>query len=132
MPQMVVIAEVLVAQRQSEARLADQRADRMLDQLGIAMILEAPGELVDQSDRPIRRAQQEAASIRYDHSAVERRLDSPTFNRCKAEQIRDTLCRHRRSSFDFEKRCGTTLFSESARGCTSYLREIRLPSGNPG
>jgi hypothetical protein len=46
---MVVVVEVLVAQRQAKHPLADQRADLMLDQLGVPMIREALRKPVDQT-----------------------------------------------------------------------------------
>ena len=55
MPQMVVIVEILVAQRQAEHPLPTSVRTCVLDQLGIAVIREAAGKPIDQSDRPIRR-----------------------------------------------------------------------------
>ena len=43
-PQVVVVVEVFVAQGQGEHPLGDQFVDRVLDQLGIAVIVEAGGE----------------------------------------------------------------------------------------
>jgi hypothetical protein len=103
MPKMIVIVEVLVAQRKAKLPLADQRADFMFDQVRGPVILEAADKPIDQSDRTIRRAQQQSTAVRRDQAAVERRLHAATFNRCKSRQIRDTLCRHRRASSEFEK-----------------------------
>ena len=86
-PQMVVVDEVFVAQRQAEHPLADQRADLVLDQIGIAMVLEAPRKPIHQPDRPVGRSQQQPPGIRRERSAIERRLDPAAFNRCKSEQI---------------------------------------------
>ena len=60
-----------VTQRQANHPLSDQRANPMLDQLGVPMILEALRQTVDQPDRPIRRAQQQGPRIRRDRPAVD-------------------------------------------------------------
>ena len=53
-PQLIVIVEVLVAQRQAEDALADQRRHRVLDQLGVAAVAEAGGKAIDQTGSPCR------------------------------------------------------------------------------
>ena len=125
MPQMVVIVEILIAQRQAKHPLTDQRADLVFDQVGIPMILEAAGKPIDQPDHSIRRAQQQAAGVRRDHPAIERRFDTATFNGCKAEQIRDTLCRHRRSSSGLEKSLRHNAFLRG--GTPMHLPPLRYP-----
>jgi hypothetical protein len=98
-PKMVMVVEVLVTQRQSKHSLPHQRADLVLDQRRRSPIHKAAREPLDQADRPIRHPQQQAAAIRRNRPAVERRHHTPLFNRCKAKQIRNTLCRHRSSFF---------------------------------
>jgi hypothetical protein len=48
---MIVVVEILVAQRKPEHPLADQRADLVLDQLAIATVHEAAGNQPDRSSR---------------------------------------------------------------------------------
>jgi hypothetical protein len=94
-PQPVVVVQVLVAQRQPEYPLAYQRLDLMLDMRGRAVVLKATGKARDQTDRPVRRTEQQRTCIRRDHAAVERRHHRTPFDTCKTEQVRATLCRHR-------------------------------------
>ena len=53
MAQLIVIDEVLIAERQSEHPLADQRLDLVLDQVLAARVAEAGGEPIDETDRPV-------------------------------------------------------------------------------
>ena len=103
MPQMVVIVEVLVAQRQTEHPLTNQRADFVFDQLGIAMIREALRKPVDQPDRPIRRAQQQSAGIRCDRPAIEPGGHFAASQGLEIERPLVTLCRHRAASLILAK-----------------------------
>ena len=64
MAQLVVVVQVLVAERDADDALHHQRLDTVLDQSGIAAVGEAGGEALDQPDRPVGRAQQQRAGIR--------------------------------------------------------------------
>ena len=61
--QFVVIVQILVAQREAEHPLHDQRRDPVLDQRGPAVILETRGQAVDEADRAVRRAEQQRARV---------------------------------------------------------------------
>jgi hypothetical protein len=52
MAELIVIVEVLIAERQSEHALADQRLDLVLDQLLAARVAEAGRKPIDETDRP--------------------------------------------------------------------------------
>jgi hypothetical protein len=93
--QLVMIVEILVAERQREHPLADKRCHAVLDQLRPAPVLKARGEPLDEPDRPICRAEQQRAGIRRDGTAVERRHDRATLNACEFQRFRATLRRHR-------------------------------------
>jgi hypothetical protein len=93
--QLVVIDQIPVAQRDPEDALADQSADRMLDQFRRQAVAEAPCEPLDQADRPVRRPQQQPAGIRGDLAAVNGGHHRPPLDACQSQQIRATLCRHR-------------------------------------
>ena len=95
MAQLIVVDQVLVAERQSEHPLADQRLDLVLDQPRAAKVAEAGGEAIDEADRPIGRAKQHRAGVRSDASAVESRRHGTSFDGYKFKQIRDTVCLHR-------------------------------------
>jgi len=103
-PQLVVVNQILVAERDPEDALADQRGDRVLDPLRVAGIGEAGGEAPDQADRPIGGAEQQRAGIgggprhrlgRAARPAVKAGDHRAARDGCKLEQRRATLCRHR-------------------------------------
>jgi hypothetical protein len=58
MTEVIVIDQVLIAERQSDHALADQRRDLVLDLLLAARFAEAGREPIDETDRPVRRAEQ--------------------------------------------------------------------------
>jgi len=64
MAELIVIDQVLIAQRQSKDALADQRLDLVLDQLLAARVAEAGREPIDETDRPIGRAEQQRPGVR--------------------------------------------------------------------
>jgi len=53
MAQLIVVDQILVAQRDPEYPLTDQARHRVLDQIGRAVIGEAPGKPRHQPDRPV-------------------------------------------------------------------------------
>ena len=85
--QLIVVVEILVAERQAEHALADQRRDRVLDLLGITGIAEAGGEPLDQTDGFVRRPQQQRAGVRRDRAAIERAHNPAPVNGSEVEQI---------------------------------------------
>ena len=94
-PQLVVVDQVLIAQRNPQYPLAHQARHLVHHQLGHTVIGEAAGQALDQPDLPIGGAEQHSPGIRGHRATVKRRHHLPSFNRCKAEQIRVTLCLHR-------------------------------------
>jgi hypothetical protein len=78
-PQLVVIVEVLIAQRNRKQALTDQGCDRMLDAICLASVAETASKPPDEPDRPVGCPQQQRASIRTDHAAVERAHNSAPF-----------------------------------------------------
>ncbi len=95
--QLVVVDQVLVAQRNPEQPLTDQGRHLVDHQGGGTVIGEAAGKALDQSDLPIGGAEQHRSGLRGHRPTVERRHYLAPFNRCKAKQIRATLCLHRDS-----------------------------------
>jgi hypothetical protein len=93
--QLVMVVEVLIAQRNPEHPLTDQRRNAMLDQLLTAVVDEAGRKPIDHSDRAVRCPQQERASVRRDRSALKVSNNFATLDGCKFEQFRATLCLHR-------------------------------------
>lgn len=90
--QLVVIVEVLVAQRQAEDSLLDQLLGRVLDQLRIAMVDEALREARQQPRRLLELTQQDRSGVRADRPAVEtgHHQTPPEAQKLKAGV--DTLC----------------------------------------
>lgn len=93
--QIVVIDQILIAQRQGEHPLSDQGLKPVLDQLRPPEVAETAGKAVDQADRPVRRPKQQRAGIRGDRPAIEGGFHTATFDGCKGVPIRATVCLHR-------------------------------------
>ena len=62
-PQLVVIVEVFVAQAQPEDALLEEFGERVLDQVGVAVIGEAAGELFDEVEAAFDLAEEQAAGV---------------------------------------------------------------------
>jgi hypothetical protein len=122
--QLVVVVDVLVAKRQPEHALPDQRRHKVLHQLRAAMIAEAAGKAINQFDRSIRRAEQQRPGIRGDRPAVKPGHHGTPFDRCKLEQFRATLCWHRGISLDQRQFVAAQRFSQSPRPDALRLCEI--------
>jgi hypothetical protein len=93
--ELIVVDQVLIAERQSDHPLADQRLDLVLNQLWAARVTEAGREAIDEADRPVRRPKQQRPGVRSDASPVESRHHRTPFDGFKSKQIRDTPCLHR-------------------------------------
>ena len=96
-PQLVVIDDIFIAQRNAKEALADHCRHRMLDQLLRAAVAETPRKPIDQPDRLVRCPQQQTAGIRGDLAAIKSSHYGAPLDACKSEQIRVTLCLHRDS-----------------------------------
>jgi hypothetical protein len=95
--QLVVVDQVLVTQCNPEHPLTHQTRHLVYHQIGRTVIGEAAGKTLDQSDLPIGRAKQHRPGLRGHHPTIKRRHHLPSFNGCKAQQIRATLRLHRDS-----------------------------------
>jgi len=96
-PQLVVVVEVLIAQRDAEHPLTDQSCNRVLDALRVAPVPEASGKPANQPDRLVGPSQQQCTRVRADHAAVERAHNGAALHGSEIERILPTLCRHRGS-----------------------------------
>jgi hypothetical protein len=86
----------------------------------------ARGEPVDQPDRPIRRAQQQAARLGRNRAAIERGDHGTPFDACKSKPIGVTLCRHREPPLNLIK-------SLSQNNFLRFVAPMHLPFvRNPG
>ena len=90
-PQLIVIDQVFVAERDAEHPLRHHGLDRVLD-LGLgAPIGKAGSEPLQQPDGPIRRPEQQRTGVRGDPAAIKPGFDPTAFDRCKPEQVSATL-----------------------------------------
>ena len=99
-PQLVVIVDVFIAERDPKHALADQRRYQMFDQLRSAAIDKARGKPLNQPDRTIRRPQQQCPRVRGDRSAIKPRHNPAAVHSGEFEQFCTrlfyvTVCRHR-------------------------------------
>jgi hypothetical protein len=101
--QLVVIVEVLVAEREPMDALRQQRSETMHDEVGIALVAKATRNPVCQADRTIRLAQQRSAGIRGDGAAVEATHNLAPLEAFKDQLLRATVCSHRPGLFDQQK-----------------------------
>ena len=83
MAQLVVVDQVLVAECYAKYALPDEGRDGVLEALGIACVLKAGGEPLDESSRPINGAEQQGPGIRRDRTAIEGCDHRAPFNGCR-------------------------------------------------
>lgn len=95
MPQLVVIDQVFVAERDAQHPLAQQGRNVVHNSVAGTAIRKAQGEPFDQPDRPIRRPEQQRAGVRGDRPAIDSGHDPPPIDGCKTHRPRATLRRHR-------------------------------------
>jgi hypothetical protein len=94
-PQLIVIDQVLIAQRDTEHPLRHHRLDRVLDLCLHAAVVEAGGEPRHQADRAIGRPEQQRPGVRGHLTAIERSHHLAPLDHFITEQVAATLCRHR-------------------------------------
>src|SRR6478752_9542179 len=110
MAQFVVVVEILVTQRDPEHPLTDQRRNLVLDQVLAPLVVKARRKPIDQSDRPIRRAQKQSTRIRAHQPAIKSRFHSPAFNGSKSKYSELHSVGIGAPSFNRQSRCSTTTF----------------------
>jgi hypothetical protein len=89
------VGQVLVAERDANGPLHDQRPNAVFDQFRRPPIGEAGGKPLGEPDRGVRRAKQQRTGVGGDRAAVKPRHHLPPLHGCKSEQVRATLCGHR-------------------------------------
>ena len=83
-PQFIVVIEVRIAQRQPEYALPDQIQQRMLDLIGLAVILEAGGEAPQDAAALLQFPQHQHSAIGGDAPPSKRQTNSRPPNFCAA------------------------------------------------
>lgn len=92
--QLDVVNEVVVAERQTEDPLAQQRFPAMFDKARITPVGEARRQPPNQAEALVDLSQQQRPGVRRDGAAVEPRHHCLAFHRFKREQLRVTVRRH--------------------------------------
>ena len=95
MAQLIVVVQILIAERDAEHPLRRHRLDAVLDLRLVAAILEAAGEAPDQPDRSVGGAEQQRAGIGGDRPTIEGHHHGPLLDACKMELFRAILRGHR-------------------------------------
>ncbi len=93
--QIVVVVEVLIAERQAEHALPNQSLQRVDGEKPAATVGKARGEPFGQPDRVVRLAKQQSPRVRGDQTAVEIRHHTPPAGASKLHLCRATPPRHR-------------------------------------
>ena len=82
-PQLVVVVEILVAERDPEHPLTDQGYNLMLDPFRTPLVVKARRKPVHHSDRSISRSQEQRSRVGGDQSGIECRFYTATFHGSK-------------------------------------------------
>jgi len=90
----VVVVEVLITQAQAEDALPEQLRKGVLDEVGVAVVGEATGELLDEVEPGFDLAEEQSARVGGDGDAVKARTDLAVAEGLKRQGGRGTLCRH--------------------------------------
>ena len=92
MTELVMVVEVLVAQRQCHHPLADQALHRVFHQLGVPIVAKAGCELTQQTRPPFDLSQQEPTAVRTELSAVKSGHDLTLSHPLETQLFNATLC----------------------------------------
>ena len=95
MAQMIVVIEVLIAQRNAMDALPDQGRYRVLDQFRPPSIGKASRKAIDEPQHSISLPQQQRTRIRRDRAAIKIGHNFVALDPRKFELLCATLCRHR-------------------------------------
>jgi hypothetical protein len=95
MAELVVVVQVLVAERDADGALHHQGLHRVLDVGRVAAVLEAGGQPAGQAKHPVGGPQQQGAGVGRHRPAGKRRHHRTACDGCKCKPLRVTLCRHR-------------------------------------
>ena len=117
-PQIIVVVQVLVAQRDTDNPLQHHRADLVLHQFRRARIGEARSKPSRQLDHPVRLTQQQCPRVRRDRTTIKRCHDMAPFDGCKLKQRRATVCWHRGTPLLRQSLCCRRTFADLEPRCT--------------
>jgi hypothetical protein len=89
-----VVVEVLVAQAQAEDALLEEFGEGVLDLVGVAVVGEAAGELVEEVELGLDLAQEQAAGVGGDGGAVKAGADVSVAEGLEGQGRPSTRCWH--------------------------------------
>ena len=90
-----MVVEILVAEAEGEDALLEELGEGVLDAVGVAVVGEAGGELVDEVELGLDLAQKQGASVGGDGAAVEAGADGAGAEGFPGEMGGGTVCGHR-------------------------------------
>src|SRR5580704_7414373 len=124
----------IVAERDRENTLPDERAHAMFDETRRPPIPKAAGKPVDEPDGAIGRSQKQAARVRGHRAAIEIGRHAPPLDRPKQIEIRATLRPHREPLLLRASRSSKTTFADSEPRCTYFgeISGLKLSRLSPG
>jgi len=124
-PQLVVVDEILVAERNAEHPLRHHPPDAVLNLRLDTIVLKAGRDSGHQADRPVGCAQQQTAGVRGHLAAVESGHHLAALDHFITEQVTATLCRHRGAPL----RCDKSLSQKNYRPFRApmHLSPVRNP-----
>jgi len=96
--QIIMVIEILIAQRYAVHSLTHQRQQVMFNEVGVAMLRETRRQVFRDAQTRIYLAQQHRPAIRTDESPVKRALNGPPIKPCKFYPNCCTLCFHKADS----------------------------------
>ena len=70
MTQLVVVVQILIAERNPEHVLGNQRLELVFNQIGTAAVSQTPRKALHEAHLPISRPQQQTARIRRDRATI--------------------------------------------------------------
>ena len=112
-----MVVEILVAQGDGENALGDEGAQAVLHPLGVAVIGEAVGHLVNERPAPIHPAQQQGAGIGSDGAAVKISHHAAASVGFKLQGFGVTLCLHRFSLLNLVNSYDKSILPDSENRC---------------
>ena len=84
-PQLIVVVEILIPQRNPNYPLPDKRCDRVFDKLRAPLVVKAGRKSIYQPNRTIRSSEQQRSGVRGNGATIKRRNNFASLYVCKTE-----------------------------------------------
>jgi hypothetical protein len=115
MAQVVMVADVLIAERNPDDPLSDQSRQAVDDKISRAVIDKAAGDPADQFDGSVSMTQQQRSGIRRHRAAFKISNRTAAANAFKFKLLGPAVCRHRRFRLVLLSVCRNFTFADSQR-----------------